>query len=71
MIVFYWVMGLILVGTLAPALLYFVLYLVTGEREAERRGRAFWNATRVFILLGFNTLVWGHVLVGLWGIWFG
>ncbi len=70
MIVFYWVMGVLLVGSLAPAVLYFGIYFATGEREAERRGRAFWTATRVFILLGFNTLVWGHVLVGLWNIWF-
>jgi hypothetical protein len=26
---------------------------------------------RVFALLGFNVLVWGHVVYGLWSIWRG
>jgi len=25
-----------------------------------------WNFSRVLALLGFNILVWGHVIVGLW-----
>jgi hypothetical protein len=25
----------------------------------------------VFTLLGFNVLVWGHVVYGLWSIWRG
>jgi len=68
---FYGLMALLIAATLAPAALYFVLFLATGERACERRARAFWNASRVFALLGFNTLVWGHVLVGLWGLWRG
>jgi hypothetical protein len=35
-----------------------------------RRARGLWNYTRLFSLLGGNILIWGHVLVGLWGIWF-
>ncbi len=71
MTVFYWVMGVLIIGTLAPAAMYFVLYLVTGERACDRRARGFWAASRVFALLGFNVLVWGHVVHGLWSIWRG
>jgi hypothetical protein len=71
MTVFYWVMGVLIIGTLAPAAMYFVLYLVTGEPGCDRRARGFWAASRVFALLGFNVLVWGHVVHGLWSIWRG
>jgi len=29
-----------------------------------------WNMTGVFAMLGLNVLIWGHVLVALWRIWF-
>jgi hypothetical protein len=67
---FYWVMGVAIVGTLVPSVFYLVLYATTGEPECARRARAFWNVSRVFTLLGFNLLIWGHVVWGLWGIWF-
>jgi len=69
MTVFYWVMGALIIGTLAPAVLDRVLYVLTGEPACDRRARAFWAASRVFALLGFNILVWGHVFHGLW--WMG
>ncbi len=68
--VFYWVMGILVVGTLVPSALYLLLYAVTGEEACARRARVLWNVSRVFTLLGFNILVWGHVVVGLWNIWF-
>lgn len=71
MTVFYWVMGLAIVATLAPTLLYVVLYAVTGEEGCARRARLFWNSTRVLALFGVNLLIWGHVVVGLFRIWFG
>jgi hypothetical protein len=70
MTVFYVLMAVLILGTLAPAAMYLVLYAVTGEPACDRRARALWNASRVFALLGFNILVWGHVAVGLWNIWF-
>jgi hypothetical protein len=70
MIVFYWLMGVLIVGTFMPSLLYLVLYVATGEDTCLRRARAFWNFTRVFAMLGINLLIWGHVVVGLWRIWF-
>ncbi len=68
--VFYWVMGLLIVGTLVPSVLYLLLYAVTGEDACARRARVLWNVSRVFALLGFNILIWGHVVVGLYDIWF-
>ena len=68
--VFYWFMGILIVGTFVPSVLYLVLYLVTGEDACARRARALWNVSRVFTLFGINLLIWGHVAVGLWGIWF-
>ena len=70
MTVFYWVMGVLIVGTLVPSALFMVLYAATGEDGALRRARGLWNTARVLALLAGNILIWGHVLVGLWGIWF-
>jgi hypothetical protein len=71
MIVFYWLMGVLIVGTLVPSALYLVLYMVTGEQACARRASTLWNISRVFTLLAFNLLVWGHVVAGLWQIWRG
>jgi hypothetical protein len=68
--VFYWVMGVLIAGTFVPSVLYLVLYAVSGEDACLRRARALWNAARVFTLFGVNLLIWGHVIVGLWRIWF-
>ncbi len=70
MTVFYWVMGVAIVGTLLPSLMYVLLYAFTGEPACAARARILWNVSRVFALAGFNLLIWGHVVVGLWGIWF-
>lgn len=68
--VFYWLMAVLIVGTLAPSVMYLLLYAVTGEDACARRARVLWNVSRVFAMLGFNILIWGHVAVGLWQIWF-
>jgi hypothetical protein len=67
---FYWAMGLIIVGTLVPSVFFLVLYAVTGEEACARRAKVLWNVARVFTLFGVNILIWGHVVVGLWRIWF-
>jgi hypothetical protein len=68
--VFYWTMGVLIVGTFLPSALFLLLYVFTGERECVRRAQVLWNVTRVLTLFGANTLIWGHVVVGLWNIWF-
>jgi hypothetical protein len=70
MSVFYWVMAILIVGTLVPSMLYLLLYVVTGEDACARRARALWNFTRVLTLFGANILIWGHVIVGLWRLGF-
>lgn len=71
MTVFYWIMAVLIGGTLAPAALYLVLYAATGEDAAFKRVRVLWNISRVFTLFGVNLLIWGHVAVALWRIKFG
>ena len=68
--IFYWLMAVVIVGTFIPSVLFFGLYAVTSEVACLNRARAFWNVTRVFSLLGFNILIWGHVVVGLWRLGF-
>jgi hypothetical protein len=70
MVIFYWVMGVLVVGTFAPSVFFIVLYGVTGNDLLARRARTLWNFTGVFAMLGMNILIWGHVLVALWHIWF-
>ena len=69
MTVFYWVLCVLIVGTFVPSAFFMVVYGVTGHAGALARARGLWAYTRMFALLGFNILVWGHVLVGLWHIW--
>jgi hypothetical protein len=71
MTAFYWVMSIAIVGTLLPSALYVVLYAVTGEQACATRARVLWNVARVLALFGLNLLIWGHVAVGLFRIWFG
>lgn len=70
MIVFYWIMAVLIVGTFLPSAMYLVLYLVTGEDPCLHRARAMWSFTKALALFGFNVLIWGHVIVGLWQVWF-
>ena len=70
MTIFYWVTGVLIVSTLLPSALFLVLYAATGEDICLRRARALWNFARVLALFGANLLIWGHVVVGLWQIWF-
>jgi hypothetical protein len=70
MVAFYWVMGVLIVGTLVPSVLFLLLYVVTGDDAAARRAKGLFTASRVFTLFGFNLLIWGHVVVVLWQIWY-
>ena len=68
---FYWTMGVLIVGSLVPSVVFLLLYALTGEDGCMRRARGLWNFTRVVALFGTDILIWGHVIVGLWQIWFG
>ena len=67
---FYWLMAVLVVGTLVPSAFFLILYVVTGEDGCLRRARTLWTFSRLFTMLGLNILIWGHVVVGLWRIWF-
>ncbi|MBW8846901.1 MAG: hypothetical protein JF607_18205 [Burkholderiales bacterium] len=66
MTVFYWLMGLLIVGTFCPSALYMGIYVFTGEDEALQRARKLWGFLRLFTLLAFNVTLWGHVVVAAW-----
>ncbi|MBV8037837.1 hypothetical protein [Roseateles sp.] len=63
---FYGFMALVMLATLLPSALYMGIYVFTGADEALERARKLWNFLRAFTLLGFNLLVWGHVVVAAW-----
>ena len=68
MIVFYWVMGVLTVGTFLPSVFFILLYAFTGEDGCLRRARALFGWAKMFGLLGFNIGIWGHVAVALWQV---
>jgi hypothetical protein len=70
MTIFYWVMGVLIVGTFIPSVVFLLMYAVTGEDGYGKRASGFWQASRLFTLVSLNILIWGHVIVGLWRIWF-
>lgn len=70
MIVFYWVMGVLIVGTFVPSVLFLLLYALRGDDVYAERARGFWTYSRLFTMFGVNILIWGHVAVGLWQVWF-
>jgi hypothetical protein len=70
MIIFYWVMSVLIAGTFIPSVFYFLLYVLTGEDACARRARALWDYSKLLFGFGLNILIWGHVFVGLWQIWF-
>lgn len=63
---FYWFMALLMAATLLPSALYMGIYVFTGADEALHRARKFWMFLRLFTLLGFNIMLWGHVVVAAW-----
>ncbi len=71
MVAFYWVMGVLIVSTLVPSVFFLMLYAIRGDAQHAMRARTLWNYSKLFTLLGINLLIWGHVLAGLWQIWWG
>ena len=70
MTIFYWLMAVLIVGTFVPSAFFLILYVVTGEDGCWTRARKLFMFTRLFTMLGVNILIWGHVVVGLFRIWF-
>jgi hypothetical protein len=68
--IFYWMMALLIVSTLLPSAFFLLLYAIKGDSVHASRARALWNMSKLFTMLGVNILIWGHVALGLWNIWF-
>jgi hypothetical protein len=67
---FYWTMAVLTISTFIPSAFFMALFAATGEDGCLRRARALWGFAKLFGLVGFNVGVWGHVLIGLWGMVF-
>jgi predicted outer membrane lipoprotein len=70
MTIFYWVMGVLIACTFVPSVFYLLLYAITGEDACARRASALWDYSKLLFGFGVNIVIWGHVVVGLWHIWF-
>lgn len=70
MTIFYWTMAVLILGTLVPAVLSFLVFAASGNDVFWRRAKGLWTASRLFTMFGLNILIWGHVVVGLWQVWF-
>jgi hypothetical protein len=67
---FYWTMAVLTISTFIPSAFFIGLYAATGEDGCLRRARTLWGFAKLFGLVGFNVGIWGHVLIGLWGMFF-
>lgn len=68
MVIFYWVMGTLVVLTLLPSAMYILLYAFTGEDPCLQRARTLFNLGKVFALVAFNIGIWGNVAAALWSL---
>ncbi len=68
MVVFWWVMGVLFALTFIPMLLYFGLFVSTGEPGCERRYKALWRWSLLIFMVTFNVSIWRHVVLGFWAL---
>jgi hypothetical protein len=68
---FYWFMVVVILGTFVPSVLFFVMYVATGDDDHANRAKGLWTVSRLFTLFGLNVLIWGHVAMALWQLWAG
>jgi hypothetical protein len=69
MTVLFWLAGVLLVLTAAPAALFFVLHLSTGEPVPLARAKAFFHWAQVVFLGTFDIAIFTKVIQGLIAIW--
>jgi Mn2+/Fe2+ NRAMP family transporter len=68
--VVYWISLVLVVLTLAPSLLYWMLYLSTGEAIARARATNMFRWCIVVVLATFNIWIFGRVFGAIRDIWF-
>ncbi|KQW65635.1 MAG: hypothetical protein Q8L12_05995 [Methylibium sp.] len=69
MTVFWWIVGVLLLGTGGTAAVTFALYVSSGEDRYMDVARAAWRWTVVFALGAFNLTIFKHIVLTLISIW--
>lgn len=70
MIFFYWFMVVVMVVILVFLLFYLGIYFFIGVDEVLECVVKLWNFMCVFMLLGFNIMFWGYVIVVVWQLFY-
>lgn len=65
MTVFWWIVGVVLLGTGGTAGVTFALYVSSGEDRYMDVARAAWRWTVVFALAAFNITIFKHIVLTL------
>ncbi|MBN9204377.1 hypothetical protein [Methylibium petroleiphilum] len=65
MTVFWWIVGVLLMGTGGTAAVTFALYVSSGEDRYMDVARAAWRWTIVFALGAFNITIFKHIVLTL------
>lgn len=71
MIVFYWIAGIAFGLTALPAAFFFALYIISGEDGCQRRAVKCYRWASTIFLFSFNVILWKHVILGFWALFFG
>lgn len=66
----FWTGAVLTLLTLAPAALYWAIYLGTKEAIARQRAVAFFRFAVVIVLATFNLWIFGRVVAAIKDIWF-
>ena len=66
----YWISLVLVVLTLAPSILFWMLYLSTGEVTARSRAVNMFHWCKVVVLGTFNIWIFGRVFDAIRDIWF-
>jgi hypothetical protein len=66
----FWVSAVLTVLTLAPSVLYWILFFSTGDAVARSRAVTFFRFTVVIVLGTFNIWIFARVGGALKDIWF-
>lgn len=69
MIVMFWIGGVALAALALPALLFFGLYLATGEDVPLQRSRLLWRWVQVVGLGTFDIAIFTRVVQGIIAVW--
>ena len=69
--VLFWISGVVFTLLVVPAVIFFVLYLSTGEPVPLARAKALYRWCVVVVLGSFNIMIFTRVFQGLYAIFRG